>query len=121
MESSEGTAVLHPERFRDLPTRRAIGSGLAIRAGSGIRVDAATHRKAQGRSERVVDAKLRPAAVTMARESKVARDMPRRSSWRSLRQNSSGLSPARCIWAARVALCKAIDMPSPVNDGMTAA
>ena len=55
------------------------GAGLARRACSGTRVDAAIHRIALGKDERPKGARLRPARVTMIRESNVASDMPRLS------------------------------------------
>ena len=43
----------------------------------GIRVDAAIHRIAWGKSEKVTNAELRPAGVTAKRESQVASAMER--------------------------------------------
>lgn len=86
-----------------------------------MRVEAAIQPIACGKSERQNGANLLPAAVTIARESNVASDIPRLSCICKLRSYRSTLSPAKYIRAARAALCKAIDMPSPVNEGITAA
>ena len=65
---------------RELPVGRGgDGAGFARRARSGMRVDAAIHRIALGKSERPMGTRLRPALETMACESKVAIDIPRLS------------------------------------------
>lgn len=88
---------------------------------SGLRVDVTIHRIALGKSESPRNAKLRPALLIIALESNVASDMPRLSWACSLRLYSSTLLPATHICAARSALCNAIDTPSPVKEGITAA
>ena len=100
--------------------RRA--SGLSKRsARAGTRVDAAIQRIVPGNSGVHKAARLRPAPLTIAREIHVARETVPLSCARKAWVYMSGLASARYICAARLALCSAIDMPSPVNDGMTAA
>jgi hypothetical protein len=54
-------------------------NGSARRACFGIRVDAAMHRMAFGKKKRPKRARLRPALVTMDRERRLARLIPRLS------------------------------------------
>src|SRR5579875_2838730 len=60
-------------------------------------------------------------AATMSRESVVARLTGALSSLHRRRANVAASAPRVNNSAARCALCSAIDMPSPVKDGMTAA
>ena len=55
------------------------GARLVRRARCGIRVEAAIHCIALGKSERVAGARVRPVLLTIVREIKVARDMAGRN------------------------------------------
>ena len=96
-------------------------SYLPARACSGIRVAAAIHRSPWGIIARAKGVTVLPLAVTTARDSVVANRIPPLNCLRSFALNSAIVLPARTASAASNPLCIAIDIPSPVNDGITAA
>ena len=87
----------------------------------GMRVAAAMVCIAAGKSANANGARMRPKFVTAAHESQVASDMEWRSCAQRARLYVEMSAPERHVSEASAALCRAMDTPSPVNEGMTAA